>query len=84
MFDSAETAYEMGLGKLKLHGRIDRIDRVGGAQNGAGQAMLIDYKTESLARSKRAHQVAAGGHTDCVLRCAAARRQPARWLCECG
>ena len=52
MFDSAETAHEMGLGKLKLHGRIDRIDRVGGAQNGAGQAMLIDYKTESLARSK--------------------------------
>ena len=51
-FSTAETKHEMGLGKITLHGRLDRVDRLGSAELGTEQIMVMDYKTESLARSK--------------------------------
>jgi ATP-dependent helicase/nuclease subunit B len=46
-FDSAEVAKEREIGGLRLIGRIDRIDRLPD-----GQAMVLDYKTESLKKSQ--------------------------------
>lgn len=52
-FASAETDHEMGLGNVTLHGRIDRIDHAPGVHAGGHESILvIDYKTESLTRTK--------------------------------
>ena len=42
VFAEAEAEHELPLGGLRLHGRIDRIDRLRD-----GRALVIDYKTES-------------------------------------
>ena len=52
-FESAETALKAEPEGLALFGRLDRIDR-----QPDGEPMLIDYKTESVQRSK--DRVAAG------------------------
>ncbi len=46
-FVSAETEHEIGLGPVRLMGRIDRIDR-----GPDGAALVMDYKTESLSRTQ--------------------------------
>ncbi len=43
VFVSAETDHEVGLGPVRIFGRIDRIDRLPD-----GQRMVMDYKTEGL------------------------------------
>lgn len=43
VFERAESEHEMQLGKVKLMGRIDRIDRLDD-----GRVMVMDYKTEAL------------------------------------
>ena len=45
-FAQAEAKREMPLGRLLLHGRIDRIDRLPD-----GSALVIDYKTEPRTKS---------------------------------
>ena len=52
-FAQAEAKREMPLGRLLLHGRIDRIDRLPD-----GSAIVIDYKTEP--RSKSAARIKGG------------------------
>ncbi|MDO8278568.1 MAG: PD-(D/E)XK nuclease family protein [Burkholderiaceae bacterium] len=52
-FESAEQAHELpladcGFGDLRLIGRIDRVDRLGD-----GGAMVMDYKTEALTRTRQ-------------------------------
>ncbi len=47
-FDATETWHETPLGALTLIGRIDRIDR-----DGDGHALVIDYKTESIATTRK-------------------------------
>lgn len=47
-FAEAEKAMDVQRGPLQLKGRIDRIDRTGG-----GTEFLIDYKTESLDKTKK-------------------------------
>ena len=47
VFVEAEPWKEQSLGNLKLVGRLDRIDR-----SPDGRAFVIDYKTESAAKSK--------------------------------
>jgi ATP-dependent helicase/nuclease subunit B len=42
VFESAESDHELQLGRVKLVGRIDRIDRLPD-----GTAMVMDYKTEA-------------------------------------
>ncbi len=46
-FDAAEQDITVQRGELKLRGRIDRIDR-----DDTGAARLIDYKTETLDKTK--------------------------------
>lgn len=46
-FESAEQAIDVQRGPLQLRGRIDRID-----QGPGGAPILIDYKTEGLAKTK--------------------------------
>ena len=46
-FASAESRHRVPLGPLTLVGRIDRIDRLAD-----GTRMVVDYKTESLQKSK--------------------------------
>lgn len=47
-FEQAESEREMPLGRVKLVGRIDRIDRLPG-----GGVLVMDYKTESLATTSK-------------------------------
>ena len=47
VFESAEQAIEAQRGTLRLKGQIDRIDRLAD-----GAPLLIDYKTESLDKTK--------------------------------
>jgi ATP-dependent helicase/nuclease subunit B len=47
-FASGETAQTQSLGKVTLAGRIDRIDTLND-----GSVMVLDYKTESLEKSKK-------------------------------
>lgn len=47
VFAQAEIAVEQPLGKLKLVGRLDRVDRLPD-----GRAFVLDYKTEPLATSR--------------------------------
>lgn len=51
VFEAAESAREVGLGKMTLRGQLDRIDR--SAPVSAGGLYLLDYKTESLDISRR-------------------------------
>lgn len=53
-FEQAEAWREQPLGEITLVGRIDRIDRCAAPDPAAktGQALLIDYKTEGLAKSR--------------------------------
>ena len=54
VFEQAEAWQEQPLGELTLVGRIDRIDRCAAPDPAGenGQPLLIDYKTESLAKSR--------------------------------
>lgn len=45
-FEAAETDHQVPLGAVRLHGRIDRIDRLPG-----GLRMVMDYKTENLQKT---------------------------------
>jgi len=51
-FDLAESWQETPLGSLSLFGRIDRVDQILASENAAAQAMVLDYKTESLATTR--------------------------------
>ena len=53
-FEQAERWQEQPLGALTLIGQIDRIDQytAAGPANAAGPVMLIDYKTENLAKTR--------------------------------
>ncbi|HSV78249.1 MAG TPA: PD-(D/E)XK nuclease family protein [Ramlibacter sp.] len=47
VFDEAEAEHEIGLGPVRLVGRIDRIDRLPD-----GRVLVIDYKTEARATTQ--------------------------------
>ncbi|MGH8822321.1 MAG: RecB family exonuclease, partial [Rhodoferax sp.] len=51
-FEQAEAWQEQPLGELTLIGRIDRIDQCAALESANAQALLIDYKTEALAKSR--------------------------------
>ncbi|WHZ11480.1 MAG: Helicase [Burkholderiaceae bacterium] len=53
-FEQAEVDEAQPLGELTLIGRIDRIDQCASSDSvsGATQALLIDYKTEALAKTR--------------------------------
>ena len=55
-FQRAELKASQPLGALELVGTLDRVDRVGGE---GGTALVIDYKTESDAATRR--RIQAGG-----------------------
>ena len=47
VFQQGESEQRRAVGALELHGRIDRIDRLGD-----GSAMVLDYKTEDSAKTR--------------------------------
>ena len=49
-FANAETSHTQSIGSVQLFGRIDRIDRT--LQGLDGQVLVVDYKTEPLAKTR--------------------------------